>query len=238
MVVTAAVAGVDSPLLEPCEGPAFAVERQGRWLLARFTAAQRMLSFAIIRGGLAFAKTVAWYQVIDEELRPPTDPRQLLRQRLAEAALPNAVGLLTSRSLSAYVDVVKDYGPLSARCIATVGLGNALSIGDLPGPSARIGTINLLCHVSAPLSEEALVEALSLAAEARTAAVLSANVQSLRTGRPATGTGTDCIVMAAPAFPEGAPYAGKHTPLGYVIGASVFEAVRRGAMQWKEERAR
>ena len=73
------------------------------------------------------------------------------RRRLAEAGLGGAIGLLTSRDVSAYTDTECARDGVSARCIATVGMGNALRAGDPPGPTARIGTINLLCRVSVPL---------------------------------------------------------------------------------------
>jgi adenosylcobinamide amidohydrolase len=214
-----------------------AIARQGRWLVTRFTTAQHVLSWAIVGGGRRTTRTVAWYQVRAHELRPPVDARHLLRQRLAEAALSDAVGLLTSCDLDTYVDVERRHGALAVRCIATVGLGNALRAGDPPGPTARIGTINLLCCVSASLTEEALVEGLALAAEARAAEVLEASVVSRRTGRPATGTGTDCIVIAAPTGGGPAPYVGKHTVLGHLIGVAVGEATRRGVEGWRSTNA-
>jgi adenosylcobinamide amidohydrolase len=207
--------------------------RQGRWLITRFTTTQQVLSWAIVGGGRRTTRTVAWYQVRERELRPPVEARRFLRERLAEAALGDAVGLLTSSALDAYIDVERRHGALAVRCIATVGLGNALRAGDPPGPTARIGTINLLCCVSESLTEEALVEGLALAAEARTAEVLEASVLSRLTGQPATGTGTDCIVIAAPATEGPARYVGKHTVLGYLIGAVVGEATRRGVEAWR-----
>ena len=91
--------------------------------------------------------------------------------------------------------------------------------------------------VSRPLAAPAALEALSLAAEARTAAILDAALQSRRSGAPATGTGTDCIVVAAPAEARGAAYAGKHTALGEAVGAAVYQAVLAGARRWKEAHA-
>jgi adenosylcobinamide amidohydrolase len=58
--------------------------------------------------------------------------------------------------------------------------------------------------------------------------VREAGVPSTRTGLPASGTGTDCIVIASPRAPGGVPYAGKHTAIGHAIGAAVLEATRRG----------
>jgi adenosylcobinamide amidohydrolase len=128
------------------------------------------------------------------------------------------------------------HGAFSARCIATVGLGNALRAGDPPG-RATPGTINLLCRLNLALSPEAQLEALALAAEARTLAVREASVASTRSGLPASGTGTDCIVIAAPRAGEPAAYAGKHTAIGHVIGAAVHEATRRGIVRCQRDRA-
>ena len=60
-------------------------------------------------------------------------------------------------------------------------------------------------------------------------------------GRPASGTGTDCIVVAAPVAPGGPrsaarlAYAGKHTRVGSLLGAAVRDAVARGIARWLEE---
>jgi len=197
------------------------------WLVVRFAAEHATASWAIVGGGLGTARAVAWLQVADGELAPGVDPAALLRDRLAGRGLAGAVGLLTSRRVDRYVDVTVRHGELAARCIATVGLGNALRAGDPPGPG-RVGTINLLCRSSAPLTAEAQLEALALAAEARTLAVREAGVPSTRTGLPASGTGTDCIVIASPGAAGGVPYAGKHTAIGHAIGAAVIEATRRG----------
>ena len=146
------------------------------------------------------------------------------------------MGLLTSCDLDSWVEANAEAGPARAHCVATVGLGNALRVGDPPGPFARIGTINLLCSVDAPLQAEALLEALAVATEAKTVAVLENGVASRRTGLAATGTGTDCVVIASPLGPGRAPYAGKHTEVGAAIGAAVRDAVDRGARAWKAQR--
>jgi len=210
------------------------VIRQGNWLIVHFPRPQVILSWAVIGGGKTRGQTVAWYQVTDKDLKPPVNPRQFLKEKLAQALIPDAVGLLTSWDLDLYVDVVKSLDEYSARCIATVGLGNALRVSDPPSVWNHIGTINLLCQISAPLSEEALIESLAIAQEARTTAVLEANVPSTRTGLPSTGTGTDCIVIAAPESKMGIQYAGKHTAIGHLIGSVVLEAIRSGVDHWRQ----
>jgi adenosylcobinamide amidohydrolase len=216
-------------------------ERPG-WLLVRFPRPQRFLSWALVGGGRHLGDAVAWCQVRDDELPPGLDPRRLLQHRLRTLGLRRPVGMLTSRAVERFEDVSREAATreVRARCVATVGLGNALRVGDPAGagPSARrVGTINLLVALSRPLAPGAQLEALSLAAEARTAAILDAGVPSVRSGAPATGTGTDCIVVAAPAEPRGAAFAGKHTAIGEVVGAAVHAAVLAGARRWLEERA-
>ncbi len=217
--------------------PRLQLESRPGWLIARFARPQTMLSWAVVRGGRTTSATVAWRQVRDDELSPGLDPRRFLARRLRGEGLTGAVGLMTSRSVERFDDVTRRADGVHARCVATVGLGNALRIGDPVGPSARIGTINLLVSVSLPLSGAAQLEALSLAAEARTAAILDAGIASRRSGAPATGTGTDCIVVACPTEARGAAYAGKHTALGHVVGAAVHAAVLAGARRWQDDQA-
>jgi adenosylcobinamide amidohydrolase len=220
--------------------PGLTLTRAPGWLVARFAVDHVVASWAVVGGGLRAARAVAWLQVANGDLPPEVDATAFLRDRLAEAGLAGAVGLLTTRRLDSYLDVTAEHDEATARCIATVGMGNALRAGDPPGLS-RFGTINLLCQVSTPLSLEARLEALALAAEARALAVREAVIPSTRTGRPASGTGTDCIVIAAPADGPAAAYAGKHTAIGHVIGAAVYEATQRGIAdglrEWAERNA-
>jgi adenosylcobinamide amidohydrolase len=119
-----------------------------------------------------------------------------------------------------------------------VGLSNALRVGDDVVDSPRVGTINLLAYVDEPLSDEGLIEASAMATEAKCAAVLGSGVRSRVSGRPATGTGTDCVVVASPGAAVGGrlePYAGKHTSIGAAVGAAVEDAVARGIRRWRDE---
>ncbi len=121
---------------------------------------------------------------------------------------------------------------MTAFCLATVGLSNAERIGTRMDRSGKDwGTINVALHLDLPLSEAALLELMSITTQARTAAVMEARLD-LPTGR-ATGTGTDCIAVAAPAGDTA--FAGLHTPQGEAAGRAVHAAVRRGAQVWMEK---
>jgi adenosylcobinamide amidohydrolase len=208
-----------------------------RWLVARFADEHVMTSWAPVGGGVRRAFAVVWHEVEGAELAPPVDPTRLLAERLAARGLGDAVGLLTSRRLDRHLVTTSHGAGVSAEVVATVGLGNAVRVGD-PVSGTGPGTINLLCRLSLPLSPAAALEALTIAAEARTVAVREAAIPSGRSGRFASGTGTDCIVLAAPVGAPGATHAGKHTEIGHVIGAAVADAVSRGVEQWLTDQCR
>jgi len=211
------------------------VDSDAGWLVARFAAPQRVCSWAVANGGITTAPAVAWMQVRDAELAPPVDPVALLYQRLDERDLGQAVGLITGVDVSTYRDHRATRDTVVARCVATVGLGNALRVGDPTRPSdtaPRVGTINALCWTSTPLDDAGLLEAASIAAAARTMAVAEAGIRSPITGAPATGTGTDCLVIACPVGGDSPTYAGMHTATGSAIGAAVQAAVAAGVDRW------
>ncbi len=83
------------------------------------------------------------------------------------------------------------------------------------------------------MSDAALIETLSVATQARTAAVMDAQV--IRAGAQVTGTGTDCIVVAAPLGDGAARFAGLHTAIGEAVGDAVYRAIREGAEVWQRD---
>jgi adenosylcobinamide amidohydrolase len=197
-------------------------------MTVRFPAPYRCVSWAVVNGGTAVSDAVAWRFLELNEIEHVADVRGWFRDRLREDGLEHAVGLLTSRRLHRYVESGDD----ECQVVATVGLSNALAAGDPVVAAARAGTINILCAVAAPLTAEASLEALALAAEARTAAMLEAQVPSRASGRLASGTGTDCIVIAHPEGEPAVEYCGKHTEWGQRIGSCVRDAVSRGIAEW------
>lgn len=187
---------------------------------------QRASSWAVQNGGLIQAQSAAICQIRNAELTESVDPVALLRLRTSALGRSDAIGLLTSADVAgAGVEWVETYGA-RAGALATVGLGNALRVGD-PPTAALAGTINIVCWVDVPLTPEALLEAHSLVASARTMVMLEAGVPSTVSRANATGTGTDCVVMTCASSPDGAPrrYAGMHTSVGSAIGRAVTGAV-------------
>lgn len=205
------------------------------WLMARFETPQRMLSWAPHRAGFVTGDTVAWREVRDADLSVDFDAVGWLNAELRQAGQDKAVGMMTSRNVEKHTLHMAKAGEISAGCLATVGLSNAERVGHRQElAQAGYGTINLLVALSHGLTEAAMIEAISIATQARTAAIIEADL-GLPTGH-ATGTGTDCIVIACPA--GDIAYAGLHTETGEAIGRAVYDAVAMGAQDWLKTEGR
>ncbi|MFN3623098.1 MAG: adenosylcobinamide amidohydrolase [Hyphomicrobium sp.] len=201
-------------------------------IIVTFERPQRILSWAMLHPGLQLTRRVAWLEVRNKDLPPDIDAGEVVRERISAAGLDDAVVLVTSRDIRRYRYARARVEDQEVRCLTTVGLSNSERVGrrlHLPPPFA--GTINTLVHVAHPLSDAAMLEAVSIATEARTAAVLDAGVR--RGGMAITGTGTDCIAIAAPPGDDQVRYAGKHTAVGEAIGAAVYGATAEGIRDWK-----
>jgi len=205
-------------------------------LTVTFHVPQRVLSWSMLRPGLQVAHRIAWLEVRNADLPANIDAFDVISGRIHDAGLDDAVVLVTSRDIRRNRFSHVRVEDMQARCLTTVGLSNSERVGTrLHRPPPFTGTINTLVHISHPLTDGALIEAMSIATEARTTAVLDAAVH--RGGLAVTGTGTDCIAIAAPLDGEAIRYAGKHTALGEAIGAAVYRATADGIADWKTDYA-
>jgi adenosylcobinamide amidohydrolase len=208
------------------------------WLDVALPRVMRALSWAPYGGGLVATDRILWREVRNADLTPDFDAYGWFEGEMAARA-PGAVGLLTSRDIGGWRLAEATVEGVRAAALATVGLSNAESVGArLPWHPAEYGTINLAVVLDAGLTEAAQLEAMSVAVQARTAAVMTAGLH-LATGL-ATGTGTDCVVLACDA--GGERHAGLHTAVGEAVGAAARAAVAAGVADWldwnRAERAR
>ncbi|MBT9383431.1 adenosylcobinamide amidohydrolase [Pseudooceanicola sp. CBS1P-1] len=190
----------------------------------------QVLSWAPWRPGLVPASRILWREVRNADLPPHLDATDWLERQLVARDASDAVCFLTARDVSAHHRAEAQVEGVHVTAVATLGLSNAERIGTRrPVIPRSWGTINLAVKCALPLAPAALIEALSIATQARTTALLEAQLP-LETG-PATGTGTDCIAIAAP---EGsALHAGLHTPLGEAIGRAVLAVISAGVQDWR-----
>ncbi|MBB5516302.1 adenosylcobinamide amidohydrolase [Rubricella aquisinus] len=202
------------------------------WLIADLATPHKMASWALSHPGITRAQRVAWRQVRNADLPQELDVTDWFTKELSTQGDP--VGLLTSRDIRHHHHTTVTIEGHRVEALATVGLSNAEEIGTRSPRAPFPGTINILVQSHTPMTEAALLEAMSLIAAARTVEVLAAD-HPLPGGRRATGTGTDCIVIAAPDAPDPTPYAGMHTALGEAIGAATRQVMRAGVTLWTEQ---
>lgn len=212
------------PFTLACEPP---------FLIVTFDAAQDTLGWSLTAPGFVASRRIVWLEVRNADLTPEVDPIALLHEKLSARGLDDALAFLTSRDIRRFHVAQAEVGEVTASCVATIGLSNGEHVAGRGQGRHAFGTINVFAHVSKPSSVSAFVEAVSIVAEARTAAIIA--TAGLRAGPLVTGTGTDCIVVAAPRGESAEAYAGLHTDLGRALGAAVYEAVHEGATLWSAD---
>jgi adenosylcobinamide amidohydrolase len=184
--------------------------------------------------GFSTIQEIVWLEVRNADLPLHIDPEAFLRRKLSSVGLEEAAAFMTARDIRRHHVAQSISGNAIATCLTTVGLSNAEKAGSRRRRRAKAaGTINTLVHISTPVSIGAFVEAVSIATQARTAAIMEWRYSSQ--GEIVTGTGTDCIVIAAPQGDAAQRCAGLHTDIGTAIGAAVYEATYDGAKTWDAE---
>ena len=140
-----------------------------------------------------------------------------------------SVGLMTAADLGTLSMASLCAGETRVSVAVTAGLANARRAGDPAdwrpdGTTPPAGTINILAAIDANLTDAALAEALMILTEAKAATLGELGITSTLTGRTATGTGTDCTVVASG---RGSVhrFCGKHVPLGEVLARTAMRAL-------------
>jgi adenosylcobinamide amidohydrolase len=203
-------------------------------LIVSFPTPKRVLSWAVLNGGFCCADYVTSHHVRGSDVSFCGQPdRWLERAALGLGLQGKVVAMATAVDMKDLVRVSMRGTGIEVTCFATVGCGNALSVGDpatvVPTEStpAQLHTINLILTVQPGLRDEALVEAIQIATEGRVRALYEAGIRSSLSPLAATGTGTDCIAVVSLGA-ERERYCGKHTQLGELIGLAAYTAVRKG----------
>jgi adenosylcobinamide amidohydrolase len=115
----------------------------------------------------------------------------------------------------------------------TVGVSNAVRAGDpatydeADQKPAPVGTINMILLTNARLSDAAMVEAIQVATEAKTATLIDSGIRSWTSSKLASGTGTDCTAIVS-GHGRRVSFSGTHTRMGELIGRVVTEGILQG----------
>ncbi len=195
-----------------------------------------ILSWCVHNGGQRKGRNIFWAQVSPNDLTPTIEPLEHLQGMWENEAEKPDVAFMTSAYISDFVHKKNIHQDLEVEVLTTVGMGNALKVGDPGGFHLSLGTINILVEINRPISESAMIEAICIATEAKTTAVIESGIRSIISGKISSGTGTDCIGIAAAEKQQNQNeyiYSGKHTKLGELIGLATYEAVTLGINKWK-----
>jgi len=204
--------------------------------IVSFPAPARTLSWAVLNGGFCHADHVINHHLFANDAWFCSQPGRWLEQAASGLGLQGkVVAMATAVEMEHLVRISLSGGNAEVTCFATVGCGNALSVGD-PAVAAMeersaspLHTINMILTVQPGLADQAMVEAIQIATEGRVRALYEAGIPSSVSSLCATGTGTDCIAIVS--LDGSAPYCGKHTQLGELIGMAAYTAVKNGLAQ-------
>jgi adenosylcobinamide amidohydrolase len=215
----------------------------GRTLAVSLPAPWLVLGWAPLGGGFKHADLIVNHQIEDDDRAATEAPRAHLTGvvRALGRDPRRAVAMMTGAQVARAGRATLGRDGLVVGAWCSAGCTNALKVGDratVGVPRAtetdrhklrtlKPGTINLIVAINQPFTRSAMAEALQIAVEARVAAIHDAGVVSVRSGAIATGTGTDCIAVAAPISASRATsvaYCGKHTLAGELIGRAVMRS--------------
>lgn len=149
--------------------------------------------------------------------------------------LADTVGMMTA-VMAKHVEIEEYAGDFGSVIVAvTAGVGNAVDISEALTRDRipRIGTVNTWVIVNGKLTEEAFMQAMITATEAKVKAFQAEEVRDPLTGTIATGTSTDSLLVAATQHGEKLDYAGPITDVGKHIGFGVYDCTVRAIRAYK-----
>ncbi|WP_042463883.1 adenosylcobinamide amidohydrolase [Neobacillus dielmonensis] len=149
----------------------------------------------------------------------------------------DTVGMMTAVFLEDVVVKRLEGEGFSLVVVVTAGVGNAIdaSKGEAHTYGLVPGTINTWIFVNGELTDEAFIQSIMTATEAKTKAMFDLNVMDGVTGTTATGTSTDSVLIAATQMGRKLDFAGTITPLGKLIGKAVYQCTKE-AIQKSQKR--
>lgn len=186
----------------------------------------KVLSSAVLNGGVCFAKTILNHHVPKNFNNP--HPETYLKNVIEKLnLLQPVVGFMTAANVSnVSVKTDKYKGQNYLTALVTAGLSNPVIAGDPVTTISGKNTINIIVLIDGSLGEECLVEAIKIVTEAKTIALRELDVRSIFSRKVASGTTTDAVAVACTGKGERIKYAGTATDLGRVLSLNVIEAVK------------
>lgn len=138
--------------------------------------------------------------------------------------------LLTGADMENLVMISKKHKNLTIHALVTAGVqSNAMRMSKDEGLYFKAGTINIIIMSNRKLSKKAMTRAIITATEAKTAALQDMDIRSAYTPliHPATGTGTDNIIVVQGSIGTLIDQTGGHTKAGALIAKAVYDGVQQ-----------
>ena len=200
----------------------------------------QVVSSAVFNGGMVQANHIV-------NMKVPKDspcrelPELTLSKYCADSGWSGTtVGMMTAASMDSLRMIKKSEQGIEIAVLVTTGLSNPRRAGDyaehrrMASHYKEVGTINIIVITSASMTGSAIIEALLITTEAKSAALQEAGIMSPVSNKPATGTGTDSVAVVSGPGPGDVKYCGKHVLFGELIGSSVVDTVS-SSIQWAIE---
>ncbi|MCS6774112.1 MAG: adenosylcobinamide amidohydrolase, partial [Anaerolineae bacterium] len=150
------------------------------------------------------------------------------------------IGLLTAAELEDAALCVEQTDQAVVAALVTLGISLPTAAGREVGVLAEIGqrpgTINTIVLVDAVLSPAAQVNAVITATEAKSLVLAEHDVRT-RDGYLASGTPTDCVVIACTGRGTRFEFGGPISPVGALVGRVVRTATERALHAWHNRTA-
>ena len=207
------------------------IEHTEKYISVFFTSPRRVVSSAVFGGGALKAEAIINLRTTSGEAhghKPDTLINNFLKRKNLSST---TVGLLTAAPLEYAQFVYGEEKGIKVLSIVTAGISNALNIAersntDFTGECiSQPGTINIINITNAYLLNDCMVSSVITTTEAKSAALFDLNVKSVVTGKQATGTGTDSVVIVSGERMK-IKYAGGHTLFGQIMAETVYTGVK------------
>ena len=185
---------------------------------------------------------IGWYDTfLNRSIAPDYDIYSVKDETLEflianNFASTSAVVMMTAVATKCAEIQTFTHGGLEIVIMVTAGVGNGVDVTKtyLRDENPHVGTINTWVLINGKLTDEAFIQAMITATEAKTKALADQQVKDAFTGTIATSTATDSLLIAATQHGPHMQYAGPITEIGKLIGRGVFETTIAAIKKYKE----
>lgn len=212
----------------------FSIEQNENYIYLQFNHPLRTISNGVIGEGIQWLKHFCNFHV--EKHYNCSEPAKDIYSWMKKYHIPHeqSVGMMTAVKLEDMVVSTKRVDDISIMAVVTAGVGNAVDISskDEARKDVKIGTINTMVFIDAHFNDGALVNGIMSATEGKVKALQDLQVKDPLSNTLASGTSTDCLLLAVTQYGERTPYAGSGTPVGKGIGEVVYEATVKAVKKY------